>query len=421
MMKDVHCISQLSAFVDRELPKEEQREIAEHLLICAECRLEHDRLKFAAGLASHLEHRDAPPSVWTAVEIGLDGKTHNPHGSRRTWVRFPVLAGFAGAAVFLCAFGFLAYFALFTGEPFQANLPANSSGLPPRTAGSVEPVDPNAVPANSVIALDPVNANSNIAVTAPAANAPQLPQRQYFEFETLAGAPKVGSRSTATNLVVGDVLETDAVSKARIEIADIGNVEILPNSKVKLVGTNPKQHRLALDRGSLHAKISAPPRLFFVDTPSATAVDLGCEYTLEVDEKGSSSLHVTSGFVAMERDGREAIVPAGAMCLTRRGKGLGTPFSADTSPAFRRALEHFDFGGGGSQAIDEMLTNKNFYDIISLWHLLSRVKRDDRERVFEALVQYVRLPPEVTKDGIIALNRKMLEAWREEVERAWFE
>jgi hypothetical protein len=58
---------------------------------------------------------------------------------------------------------------------------------------------------------------------------------------------------------------------------------------------------LSLERGALHARIAAPPRLFIVDTPSAMAVDLGCEYKLDVDAAGNSRLHVTSGFVALNR------------------------------------------------------------------------------------------------------------------------
>jgi len=49
--------------------------------------------------------------------------------------------------------------------------------------------------------------------------------------------------------------------------------------------------------------------IFIVETPLATAVDLGCKYTLEVQEDGSSLLHVTLGLVALERDARETIVP----------------------------------------------------------------------------------------------------------------
>ena len=139
-----------------------------------------------------------------------------------------------------------------------------------------------------------------------------------------------------------------------------------------------------------------------------------------MDKAGNSFLHVTSGFVALERDGRESIVPAGAMCATRRGKGLGTPFSVESSKEFRTALERFDFGGGGSRAVQTMLETREFYDMITLWHLLPRVTRPDREKVYDALAAYVEPPFGVTREGVLSLNKKMLEAWRLEVESAWF-
>jgi len=417
-MTDTHYIQKLSAFVDRELPKDEQQLVAEHLLICSNCRQEHDQIKFASTLGSILEHRDAPASVWSAIETGLDENVRQEKGwATRSGERFPTFAGYAAATVFLVAFVSLAYFFLSTEMPYQATKDTDSASLPTNST-SQPALETNAVPTDPSIAQD--TNTGNVPNTPALANPNPIPG-QSFGFEALAGSPQVGGRSTSSNLAVGDYLETDDISKARIEVADIGNVEVRPNSRVKLVGTGPKQHRLSLERGSLHARIVAPPRLFIVDTPTATAVDLGCEYTLEVDNAGGNKLLVTSGFVALERGGRESIVPAGAMCLTRKGKGLGTPFSAETSEAFRSALERFDFANGGSRAIDDLLANKNFYDIISLWHLLSRVPKNDRERIFDALASYVAPPEVVTREGIIALNRKMLEAWREEVERAWFE
>lgn len=157
-----------------------------------------------------------------------------------------------------------------------------------------------------------------------------------------------------------------------------------------------------------------------VDTPAGKAVDLGCEYTLEVDGKGDSILNVTSGFVALERGGRESIVPAGMMCRMRKGKGIGTPFSAASTAKFRNALERFDFSGGGSSSITEVLAEADLYDMVSLWHLLSRVPKTDRGAVFDELSKFVGPPTGVTREGIIALDKNMLEVWREAIEAAWF-
>src|SRR5262249_42954189 len=114
-----------------------------------------------------------------------------------------------------------------------------------------------------------------------------------WSVETLAGAPVVdgvrasGDKARAGRLRVGEWLETDAVSRARIEVGQIGRVEVDPNTRLQLVEARGREHRMSLSKGTIHARIWAPPKLFFVNTPSATAVDLGCEYTLQVDFTGA--------------------------------------------------------------------------------------------------------------------------------------
>src|SRR5438445_8558655 len=111
------------------------------------------------------------------------------------------------------------------------------------------------------------------------------PPAASWKVVRLTGAPRVGSEriSAIGRLKVGQWLETDSASRARIELVDIGQVKIEPNTRLRLVESRPNEHRLALARGALHARVLAPPRLFFVDTPSAEAVDLGCAYSLSVD------------------------------------------------------------------------------------------------------------------------------------------
>src|SRR2546428_472178 len=82
-------------------------------------------------------------------------------------------------------------------------------------------------------------------------------------------------------------------------------VERGPASRLRVLDTRAPEHRMALDRGNLEARIVAPPRQLFVETPSGTAVDLGCVYDLEVDGLGQATLTVVIGWVSFERDGRE--------------------------------------------------------------------------------------------------------------------
>ena len=107
-----------------------------------------------------------------------------------------------------------------------------------------------------------------------------------WEVTRLDGAPRIGSQSVIQTATLGEGqwLETDGESRAQVNVGAIGEVEVGPNSRVQLVEASLTEHRLSLERGRLQATIWAPPRLFFVDTPSAEAIDSGCAYTIEVDD-----------------------------------------------------------------------------------------------------------------------------------------
>src|ERR1700744_4017307 len=173
-------------------------------------------------------------------------------------------------------------------------------------------------------------------------------------------------------------IETSSTSRTTISIGNIGTVEVEPNTRVRVVKDQPDEHRLTLARGEIRATISAPPKLFFVDTPSGTAVYLGCAYSLTAEEDGSDLLRVTRGWVSFQWKVLESLVPAGASCRTRPRAGPGVPYFDDAPDALKRALET-----NGNLTI--ILSESRKRDTLTLWHLLSRVEPGDRGRVFDRM------------------------------------
>ena len=233
---------------------------------------------------------------------------------------------------------------------------------------------------------------------------------------TIDSVPLVGEG----RLAVGDWLETDNNAQVRVEVADIGDVTLHPNSRLRLlVSEADKRHGLQLARGSIEAFIFAPPRLFFVETASAVAVDLGCHYMLQVDEQGTGRLEVLSGWVSLEHDAIDSIVPRGGVCQTRAGIGPGTPYFKDTSDELVQALVEFDFEDGGEDAMNVVLTQARPRDTLTLWHLLSRVDGAQREEVFDHMTSFSPLPDDVTRDGVLRLDKQMLEDWWDALQAMW--
>jgi hypothetical protein len=356
-----HVTKELSAYCHGELADEDSKRISEHLLSCRSCRDEFEQIKLGVSLANHLPLVSAPESMWSEIEALLDKEpiaAASQYFSRSStkWL------GLAAAAATLILVGISVVFYYYSRSP-----------------------------------------------------------KASWEVISLDGAPVINSSQIdeAGRLAVGELLETDNASRAKIQVGKIGHVEVEPNTRIRLVETGSAEHRLSLERGAMSATIFAPPRIFFVETPSAVAVDLGCAYTLEVDDAGRSLLHVTLGWVALQLKDRESIVPAGASCETRKGIGPGTPYFKDASVKFKTALAKLDFEKEREDTLGIVLRESRERDSLTLWHLLSRLDETERSRVYDRLTELISPPEEVTRSGVLQLDRKMLDSWKHKLESIW--
>ena len=367
-MFSTHVTKNISAYCHGELTADESREFTAHIMSCSKCRAQFDEIKLGIKLAEQLPHESAPEDLWQNLESKLS----------TTSVRDSSASGF-----------------------FFASWQLRAAAV-------------------AVVLL-------LVAVLAiwwrPVTHAP-VNQVASWEVQRINGTPRIGSTGVANKgqLAIGQWLETDGNSKAQIAVSSIGQVEIGSNTRVRLLQTQPTEHRLELARGKMSARIWAPPRLFFVDTPSAVAADLGCAYTLEVDDAGASLLRVTSGWVALQLKDRESIVPAGAACRTQPGVGPGTPYFEDAVPEFRQALSSVDFAKDASSrqsALAELFKYSRRRDTLTLWHLLSRVDGAERSRVYDKIASFAPPPEGVTREGVLKLDQKMLDLWRDKLEFDW--
>ncbi len=209
----------------------------------------------------------------------------------------------------------------------------------------------------------------------------------------------------------GQVIETPATTPATIESQFVGEVQIEPASRLRLLASRDDHQQFALDHGTIHALIWAPPTQFVVDTPSAKTVDLGCQYTLRVAKDGQGFLTVEAGWVAFQWHDIESFIPAGAACTTRPGHGPDTPHFLDAPGALTKAVAEFDLTGD-TQALSTALSVARPRDALTLWHLLQRTHGAERAQVFDRFAALVTMPAGLTRQGILSGDRKSMDtAW----------
>jgi hypothetical protein len=363
-----HYTKDLSAYCHGKLAEDKSRAVARHLAGCDRCRRELEQIKLGIKLAEQLTVVAAPDSLWDGIERLLEKQQK---GGRRQKGR---------------------------------------GGLSPAIAWKPIAIGASALAVALTVAL------VWLVLSRSAAPWPVLqlePGVVTIDDETIPGTGEIG---------VGEVLETDSTARARVGVSILGQVELDPNSRLQLLEAKPQESRLFLGRGRLHASISAPPRFFFVNTPSAIAVDLGCKYTLEVYETGNGLISVAEGWVEMVREGVVSTVPAGAACQTYVGSGPGTPYFEDASNELKSALWELDFGSAKDpeSLLTTILAESRRRDSLTLWHLLFRVNDAERERVYDRLVEMVPPPPNVGREHALSLDKEKLEDWWPFVIRSWF-
>jgi len=304
-----------------------------------------------------------------------------------------------------------------TGVPDEDVVRLENALRPLRHRGSLPPLlDRRPAPRTRRVPTGWLAAAAAVVIVAAGAWFAMALRNAAWHVSSLSGAPAVDGRvvSKQARMSRGEWLVTDSASRARISVGGIGRVDVDPNTRLQLVASG-REHHMTLDRGTIHARIWAPPKLFFVNTQAATAIDLGCAYTLQVDERGDGLLRVTSGWVGLERDNRATYIPQGAVCPTRVDRGPGTPRYEDAPSGYGEALMILDFAEAADSrraaALDLVLATARRRDALTLWHLLTRGSLDERGRVFDRLSALAPPPDGVTRDLVLRGDRTALDRW----------
>jgi hypothetical protein len=345
-----HVLQELAAHVDHQLGPPDAQRVDLHLRQCERCWSECEQVRLGMESMEHLTTIEAPEAIWTAIEAQLQ-MTPSRQIPPVFWPRWT----FAAALSLALVLGGFYWFVVHPREPLELK----------------------------------------------------------WEVTRLEGSPSISAKPIGASgtITATQWIETDATSRAAVKVGEIGSVEVEPNTRVRIITARPGEHRIALARGEIRAKISAPPRLFFVETASGTAVDLGCEYSLNSDEEGLGLLSVTKGWVSFEWNGLESLVPAGASCRTMPKAGPGLPYFDDATPNLKRAVD--------AGTVDVILSESRVRDTLTLWHLLWRVDADDRGRVFDRIAALTPIPPGVSRERAIRLDPETLKLLREELAWTW--
>lgn len=229
-----------------------------------------------------------------------------------------------------------------------------------------------------------------------------------------AGAVSCNGDALATGVLpIHGQLDTGA-HEAELTIADIGTARLSANTIVRLDQTEiGKRHQLYLQEGKMHAKVIAPPKIFAVATPSADVVDLGCEYTMEIDRRGAGTISVQTGRVELETaNGAVVLAPAGTHARLLPGRRASLPLIDRAGAAITAAVAELE--AGRPDAISHVLAAATKADAITIANLARIVTVAQRRAVLETLAALVPAPGCASVSEALA-SPDLLEIWYDHV------
>src|SRR3990170_618547 len=89
-------------------------------------------------------------------------------------------------------------------------------------------------------------------------------------------------------------------------------------------------------------------------------------------------------------------------------KRPGTPFLNDASESFKESLFKLDFENGSKAELETVLSESRREDLISLFHLLKRLDRESRGKIYDRISILFNMPQRITREGIVSGNSDMM-------------
>ena len=218
----------------------------------------------------------------------------------------------------------------------------------------------------------------------------------------------IESSTAESRIEVGRAVTLPDGENAVANIGRIGSMRIAGGTSFELRATRDTRHRLRLSDGRLHVRVWAPPLSVVVETPSGDVIDMGCEFVLEADA-ARSAVTVLSGWVQMENDAGDVMIPAGASSTMTTGVAPSVPVFDDADESFVDAARRIARDGPRG-AVDDLVRFARPRDVYTLLQLALRYP-DAADALLRRAAELAPPPDDVTVGRILRGDRRALWKW----------
>ncbi|MCF8241542.1 MAG: zf-HC2 domain-containing protein [Melioribacteraceae bacterium] len=211
----------------------------------------------------------------------------------------------------------------------------------------------------------------------------------------------------------GDKIVMSGDSFASFFIESKGNLNLYSQTSVEVLKTFEEESRIHLNYGKIRFQSIEKSNNFFIDTRFGIINEFSAVFDLDVNGD-EGSLKVDRNFVELINAEYWTRIPLGYKCDISEGR-FSTPYHKNTTEKIKNEMIKFDFENGGYSSILVIASEATEKDAFTLWNLLIRTEKRDREYIFERLNDLFPLSKSLSKDKILQLDRSELNGWWEEI------
>lgn len=225
-----------------------------------------------------------------------------------------------------------------------------------------------------------------------------------------------GKSEAYATLSEKEILQANSATKLEIHIPEIGIIIVEPETKIERLPAN----KIRLLQGTISKTPSGDVKKFL--TVDAAGVEfkeyyLGSRFKISLNESNKAFLNVEDSWMSVKDNNYETMVlPNHFMLLTATQTGL--PYRKGSADKLLNAIDAYCFNDpGNEESLIAILTNSELANLVTVWNLMPRVTRKQRDMVVYTMLGLLGETPQgVTEDGLKTLDSGMLFKLLEEIE-----
>ncbi|MGB5847194.1 MAG: hypothetical protein WBH40_01835 [Ignavibacteriaceae bacterium] len=231
-----------------------------------------------------------------------------------------------------------------------------------------------------------------------------------------SGTPQLNNQiiTDNTNINIGDKVQTNDISKATLELPNVGTIVVLENTILERLN---ERYSAKLIGGKIIINTDGAKEFLRIKTSQAVIneFNLGSNYILESDGDGYSKIELIDGWLQVIFREYEFTFPYEYNLKIFKGAGACLPFHTSSSFEFISLLEQYMFGRKSDITLDKVIESSSAEDAITLWNLFHIVEPGQRRVVYDKLYELFPHSDEIDREDILNLDENMLYVWLEKI------